>query len=280
MINELDKGIIQITLDKSRWYYDADGVPYPSVTTILESFPKGIGFIKWLTNLESYDDVSRIMRERGDEGTMAHWAMERYLLGMQVNYTDEHPEFERSFTAREWEMVLAGKRWCDKYEPVVGFIEQPVFGEVPGKYAGSVDMIVKIDGEKFAFPTGRGKEREYIFAYGEGQIPLLGDWKTSQAIYDSHKAQCAAYAVATVGTEAEVSVAGIIRLGSRHKIGYEFWHGNYEEIERYKKLFDAAYVFWSHEHPNPAPKVIDIPIAIQINDDIVLQEDEAEDEIL
>jgi hypothetical protein len=271
MINELSEGIIQITLDESRWYYDADGKPHPSVTTILESFPKGYGMYLWLADkIQSYDEVRAIMKSRGEEGSMAHWAMENYLLGKQINFHDEHPEFERGFTAREWQMVLAGKRWCDTFEPVVKFIENPVFGEVPGDYAGTVDMVVLIDGEKFAYNQGRGKEKETILPYGEGQIPFMGDWKTSQAIYDSHKAQVAAYAIAGVGTPMEVSIGGIIRLGSKHKVGYEFWHGNYKEMERYKKLFDAAYTFWSHENPNPAPKVVDVPMAIQIDGQIEL----------
>jgi hypothetical protein len=204
--------------------------------------------------------------------------MENYMLGKQVNFTDEHPEFGRSFTAREWEFVLAGKRWCDKYEPIVKFIETPIFGEVPGHYAGTADMIVLIDGEKFAISKGAGKNKEIILPYGEGQIPFLGDWKTSSAVFDSHKAQVAAYAVAAVGTEAEVNAVGIIRLGSKHKVGYEFWHGNYEEVKIYKNLFDAAYTFWAHENPNPAPKVVEIPVAIQINDQIVLEEEGEDDE--
>ena len=283
MINQITDNVIQITLDSERWYYlDADDPPYPSVTWILNSFPKGIGFYLWLADrVQSYDEVRAVLQTRGQEGSMAHWAMENYLLGKQVNFTDEHPEFGRSFTAREWEFVLAGKRWCDKYEPIVKFIEAPVFGELPGKYAGTVDMVVLIDGEKFSVSSGSGKNKEIILPYGEGQIPFIGDWKTSQAIYASHKAQVSAYAEAAVDTEYEASAVGIIRLGSKHKVGYEFWHGNYTEVLLYKKLFDAAYTFWAHENPDPAPKVVEVPMAIQIDGQIDLTEEvEHEEETL
>jgi len=263
MIKEIGDGKIQLTLDEARWYFLADGTPCPSVTWILEHMPKGHWFYVWLADkMQSYDEVRQLMNDRGQEGSMAHWGMERYLLNETVNYTDEHPEFERGFTPREWEMVLAGKRWCDKYEPVVKWIEVPVFGEVPGNYGGTVDMIVLIDGEKFAYSEGRGKEKKMVFPYGEGQVQFMGDWKTSQAIYDSHKAQVAAYGVAVSGTELDVSSIGIIRLGSKHKVGYEFWHGNYRDAQAYKKLFDAAYTFWQHFNPNPAPKIVEVPMAI------------------
>jgi len=287
LISEVSPNTLQITLDSTRWYIqysddpeNPEEIPYPSVTWILNSFPKGIGFYLWLADkVQSYDEVRAVLQSRGQEGNMAHWAMENYMLGRQVNFSDEHPEFGRSFTAREWEFVLAGKRWCDKYEPVVKFIETPIFGEVPGKYAGTADMIVLIDGEKFAISTGSGKNKEITLPYGEGQIPFLGDWKTSGAIFDSHKAQVSAYGDAAVGTEAEVNAVGIIRLGSKHKVGYEFWHGGSEEVTAYKRLFDAAYIFWAHENPNPAPKIVEIPMAIQIDGQIELPAEETEDEI-
>lgn len=254
MIEELEGDVIRMTLDKERWYF-RDDIPYPSVTWILEYFPKGIWYHIWLADkMQSYDEVRAVLKQRGEEGTMVHWGMENYLNGLDVTYHDEHPEFKRGFTPKEWEMVLDGKRWCDKYEPVVQYVELPVFGEEP-KYAGTLDMGLLIDGKKFTH------KNELI--YGDGDLMFFGDWKTSAAIYDTHKAQIAAYA-----QPAPPDIVGIIRLGSKHKVGYEFWHCPHDLLPLWYQLFRAAYKFWQHDNPNPAPKIIEVPMKISIREKI------------
>jgi len=253
MTEQITPEIVRLTLDKERWYF-LDGTPHPSVTWILQYMPKGHWFYVWLADkMHSYDEVRHILQSRGEEGTMAHWGMERYVLGENVTYHDEHPEFHRGYTPKEWEMVLAGKRWCDAFEPVIRSVEQAVFGSIPGPYAGTVDLDVLIDGAKFG-------TKKNPYPYGEGQLECVLDWKTSQAIYDSHRTQVASYAHSI-----KPKVIGIIRLGSRHKTGYEFWHGGQGEMFKYFHLFKAAYAFWAHEHGDTEPKIVEYPSSININ---------------
>lgn len=264
-------GIIQVTMDEQRWYFDDKDQPFPSATWILDYFPKGYGYYLWLADkVSSHTEAKAIMTEAGERGSIVHWAMERYMRGETVSYLDFCGEIGRSFTPSEWELVLIGKRWCDDYEPVLESAEQSItFTDKKNmiSFGGTADLIVQIDGGKF----GTKKEP---FPYGEGPLKCLLDWKTSQAIYDSHRAQVAAYSRAVHSAQAKndkVEVGGIIRLGSRHKVGYEFWHAGGvtnsapKSLGYYYDLFLAAYRFWENENSDRVPDIREMEEYIQID---------------
>jgi hypothetical protein len=71
----MKRGIVQITTYDERWYAHEvkdpiTGIPFikfvPSVTWIAESYPKGIGFYRWLAD-KGWDEAEAIKEAAGDK---------------------------------------------------------------------------------------------------------------------------------------------------------------------------------------------------------------------
>jgi hypothetical protein len=67
----------------SRFYSTPSGGYVPSVTTILECFPKGAEFYKWLKEMGG--DADTIRDEAGRRGSTVHELTERYDMGEEVS---------------------------------------------------------------------------------------------------------------------------------------------------------------------------------------------------
>lgn len=231
---EVRPGIIQINLDDRR-YYEVDGEYLPSITTILEAYPKGYGFQRWLVSQFSQEEADMILREAGDQGSRVHWGVEELLSGNDVTIDSIPYGYHTSFTAKEWKYLIAFMNWFEANRPVVQSIEETVVGD---GWAGTADLIATIDGKT-----------------------CLIDWKTSGAIYESYKCQVAGYAVAT-----GIDQARIVRLGSRHKVGYEEVILEADEIKKYYELFLHVKAVWDHENPDPHPRFLEVPERLNLLD--------------
>ena len=231
---DMGNGIIQITLDEDRWY-NLDEKSYPSVTWILDSYPKGYAFSKWLGDLPSFEESQTIMKSAGERGSKVHWGIETLLYGKPLSITDIPDGHYEPFSSKEWQYILNFKNWYDKYQPIIESIEQVVVDPVEG-YGGTIDLVCIINNERWII-----------------------DWKTSANIYESYKCQIAAYAALYFHKTDYPLRMGIVRLGSRHKVGYEFWQGTRDEQIKYFKLFLHVKEIWHHEHGDVEPKTIDVP---------------------
>lgn len=238
---EISPGVIQLTLDEERWYFIED-TPYPSVTWILNYYPKGIGMTIWLAEkVFSWEQAKQVMREAGEQGSKVHWGLEQYLLGAPLCLSDVPPESAYPFTAKEWQMIETGIRYIEESPRLTIGVEQTVFGD---DYAGTIDWFYEKDGKRWIL-----------------------DWKTGGAIYPSYKAQQAAYVKALQDAGQKVEGFKIVRLGSRHKKGYEEYTGGAEEIEYYYDLFRCAMRFWQDDNPAPAPSIIEVKEAYNVKEE-------------
>lgn len=236
-------GIIQVTLDEYRWYIDEEKEKnYPSVTWILEYYPKMIGFHKYLASLSSYEESQMIMKKGGERGSKVHAGIEKLLRNEKITIYDIMPNSYEPFTPQEWRFILTFVNWFETYKPVVIAVESNVINEEEG-YAGTIDLYCEINGEKWII-----------------------DWKTTSHIYESAKCQIASYTMALRSLDFEVDYCGIVRLGSRHKVGYEFWSNrNEDELQHYYNLFKSVKAIWEHENPDPEPRFINVQEEIQLN---------------
>ncbi len=75
----------QITLPDSR-YYRRNGEYYPSVTYVLNSYPKGRHFEDWLKKVGYSADW--IVKKASQEGTAVHLLIEKYFEGKEVYFVD------------------------------------------------------------------------------------------------------------------------------------------------------------------------------------------------
>lgn len=263
-------GIIQVTLDEDRWYIvESDDGPqyFPSVTWILNSYPKGYGFMKWLGDLPSFEQSHIILEDAGRRGSKVHAGIEKLLLRQPLSIDDLVGEHNQPFTAAEWQYIVLFKNWYDYYQPVIESVEQTIIDPDVG-YGGTVDLICLIDRGKFnKNPEPTGELERWII-----------DWKTSANIYESHKCQIASYYTAynladfKSSTESDAHRAGIVRLGSRHRVGYEFWQNQEGDLKHYYDLFLNVKHIWENENGKVEPKNIDLP------ETIILDFEEGENE--
>lgn len=216
-------------------FYIINGVPYPRVTWILSAYPKGEGFSRWMGSQSSYEDSQRVMEQAGKRGTHVHVGIEKLIAGEVLSFDD--------YTEEEWDMLSAFAGWVEKYRPQFVSNEKTVHSE-RYEFAGTLDALCVID-----------------------DVLTIIDWKTSSAIYESYWLQTAAYTHALYEMKLlkrndEVQTA-ILRLGSKHKCGYEYqthdnWKRDFEDFLSVQHIFNR-------ENPNLKPVIKEYKATLSLN---------------
>jgi hypothetical protein len=252
-IRTVKDGVMQITCSDERWYSKQvinakTGLPeiefVPSCTWILNSYPKGEFFQKWLmTNGENSETIKK---DAGARGSRIHHACELIDMGQEITFDtlfQNEGSIDSPLTADEYSAVISFRDWLDSAKPQLLACEVTVFGK---GYAGTVDRIYRMPNK---------------------DIVLL-DLKSSQAgtVYPAWACQVSAYAHAEIGI-ASIGVTpqewskvklAILQVGYRKsKTGYK-----YTEVEDEFDLFQAVYKIWQRDNSNAKPTQRDLPLAI------------------
>ena len=123
----------------ARNYKELFGVDYPSVTTILNFYPKGQGFYNWLM-IKGKDESERIKTEAGKTGHYIHTAIENILKGEELDST--------YLTKKEEQLLNVFIDWWTKlkkeHKVKILDIEKPVINRIH-KYVGTIDLVISID---------------------------------------------------------------------------------------------------------------------------------------
>jgi hypothetical protein len=91
----------RITLLDSRFYYDEDGKPCPSITTYLECYPKNSAYYEWLKTVGK--DADMLRDEGGRRGSVVHGLTERYDKGEKIDLMPEGlVEYEPQYKLNDW----------------------------------------------------------------------------------------------------------------------------------------------------------------------------------
>lgn len=265
IIRDVDekRGIHQVTIADERWYMQGGknqttGLPeyiaVPSVTWITQSYPKGIGYFKWLAE-KGWDEAEAIKIQAGDKGTKVHAAIEDILKGVEVRidskYLNKTTGQLEELTLEECDAILSFKAWHAEMskewiiETVA--IETTVFSK-QYDYAGTIDWIVKM--------THRTRNTVSYWVI---------DFKTSQFVWPSHELQLNAYKKTLANGENVIEGLlvndlhmGVLQVGYRkNKHQYKF-----TEIEDDFDMFLVAQKIWRKEHGNEKPTKRDYPIIL------------------
>jgi hypothetical protein len=272
-----ENNIIQITTVDERWYVKEEAGEnigdetiktfVPSVTWITGYYPKGIGYMKWLSQ-NGWDESQALMKEAGDRGSKVHKAIEDLIDGKELKMNDlyfsEKAGKEEEFTVEEWEAVMSFHDFYKIVKPEVVACEIVVFNDDVG-YAGTVDCICIIR-EDVKISRQLIKKGIYII-----------DWKTSSDVYPSHRIQVSAYKYA-VSKEVKEKIWN--SLSDEEKKDEEFQDfklailqvGYAKNGNRYKfnliedkfDLFLAAKRIWQEECENITPRQIDYPLTLKL----------------
>lgn len=161
----IDEGQGRIQFLDSRFYQVSPGKYVPSVTTILEAYPKGAQYYEWLK--KHGQDADEIRDEAGRRGSVVHGLTELFDAGVEIALMTE--EGSPKYKLNEWAMFERYVDFRKRHPAAIHAVELNMVSGALG-YAGTLDRVLTIDGTTY-----------------------LMDIKTSGAIYDSYWMQQAAY---------------------------------------------------------------------------------------
>lgn len=227
----------QLTFLDARFYLTEDGQFLPSVTTILEAYPKGAGFYQWVK--ENGSDADSIRDEAGATGSIVHNLTERFDNGDTISLLDENGHI--GFKMTEWAMFERYVDFSRRFNPEHEMIEQNFIDSKAG-YAGTIDRVCTIDGKK-----------------------TLIDIKTSGAIYPSYWLQVAAYwNLYFNNTNKGLDQVGILWLnaktrtegkkGSIQGVGWQLVTKTIDEAMQDLGLFAITHQLWLAENSAAKPR--------------------------
>jgi hypothetical protein len=133
----------QITLPDSR-YYLRNGEYYPSITYILQYYPKGKYFEDWLKQVGNNADY--IVRKAAEDGTQVHNLCESYLNNEELNFLSlsGDPKYDVNI----WQMFLRFVEFWETFNPILIETEVLLFSD-EWKVAGTCDLVVEIEGKRW-----------------------------------------------------------------------------------------------------------------------------------
>ena len=241
-----DPSAKQITFCDERFYKTADGNFYPSVTTVLDLYPKGREFNEWLKHNGQEADI--IVNSAADTGSKVHEAIDKLQQGDEVLWDDS------VYTLREWQMINRFIDFFNRFQPEIISSE---FTLVCDKYAvaGTVDMVCRLLGKLW-----------------------LVDLKTSNYVHATHHIQAATYTTMfneiNKGEFPPIQKTGILHLnaktrteGGKGKIQGAGWQlVPVTNCQKHFASFRHVRAIWDLENPNPRPKNLVYPDRLKLSD--------------
>jgi hypothetical protein len=232
----IDLATRQITFLDSRFYITDEGNYVPSVTTILEAYPKGAQYYEWLK--KNGEDSDTIRDEAGRRGSVVHHLTERYDAGEEVSLFNE----QGNITCKlgEWNMFEKYVEFRKKTEWTIALMERNFISESLG-YAGTVDRVFEFAGKK-----------------------ILVDIKTSAAIYTTHLLQLTAYYNLLSDAGIIVDEVAILHMNAKTRSegkkdaiqgkGWQLVRYTAEELLSAAPIFEATKQLWNAENATSVPR--------------------------
>ena len=183
--------IVQKVIDDTHFYW-VDGEFMPSVSHILDiAAPKEFGLINFFKT-NTPEEIDAISGKAKENGTLVHDACDKLLNGLEIPLKD--------YPLKAKKALLSLVQWYDATLPKNISTEQMVASKI-NKYAGTLDLVCTIGGKR-----------------------VLVDFKTNKGgIYFTNKLQIMAYKQAYEETTGDkIDECWILRLGTTHKVGYEY----------------------------------------------------------
>ena len=231
----IDTAARQLTMLDARFYTTEDGGFVPSVTTVLEAYPKDAAYFQWIKSVGT--DADAIRDAAGERGSNVHSMTERYDLGEEVSLLTDSGNL--GFKMTEWAMFERYVEYTRKCCPVVRANEQNFISAELG-YAGTIDRVAEIGG-----------------------VTYLLDIKTSNAIYPTYWLQLAAYrqllkvvggievdAVAILWLNAKTRSEG--RKGSIQGTGWQLL--TKDDTTTDLQTFNATKYLWNCQNADSKPR--------------------------
>lgn len=236
----------KLTFLDSRFYYSEDGSFVPSVSTLLEAYPKGAAFYEWLK--KNGEDSDAIRDEAGRRGSLVHGLTERYDNGEEINLINENGNIDLKIS--EWSMLEKYVEFRAKFSFEILSTEQMYVSTELG-FAGTLDRIIKFNGKT-----------------------VLVDIKTSGSIWPSYWLQLAAYKklVEHGIPGSHIDQVAILWLnaktrgdGTKGAVQGKGWQLIFrDDTTKDWELFKATQQLWNAENGDSTPKQITYKLKHQL----------------
>lgn len=229
----LDVTSNRITFLDNRFYLHENGNFYPSVTTILDAYPKGPEYFAWLKKVG--EDSDNIRDEAGRRGSTVHLLTEKYDAGEEVSLLNESGYV--GYKMNEWAMFERYIEFRSRFPFEVIHTELNLISADLGM-AGTLDRVIEMKGKR-----------------------ILLDIKTSNAIYPSYWLQLAAYRqllgepinqVAILWLNAKTRTEG--GKGAIQGPGWQMILRDELDTEKDWTLFQATHQLWLAENATLKPR--------------------------
>ena len=241
---QINNNTQQITFSDNRFYTSGEdeAVFVPSVTTILQAYPKDAHFYSWLK--EVGDKADEIRDEAGRRGSVVHNMTERYDNGEELTLLSDDGKLD--FKLSEWAMFERYVEFGQRNPYSVIHSEVNIINEKLG-YAGTMDRVIKM-----------------------GKKKVLIDIKTSNTIYEHYWLQLAAYHklytlemmdskaitdVAILWLNAKTRTYGNEKKGDIQGPGWQLVFRDKAQMKKDMALFDSVHKLWLHQNEGIKPRV-------------------------
>lgn len=233
----------QINFLDERFYLVREGTYYPSVTHILDVYPKGPAFQQWLKDVGN--EAKTIANRAAESGSKVHKGIEDLIEGAELTWN------ENLWNEEEWKGLLKFKDFYDQYKPRIITNEYLTYSDTY-KYAGTTDLVCEI-----------GKDRWIV------------DFKFSNAVYESYFLQLLAYKLAWEQQNPEYPIdrVGILHLkaqtrgrGKSDVMQGEGWKliESEDSFDTLKKIWLSVLDIYYYQNPDPRPKNVIYPSLIKL----------------
>lgn len=234
----IDTNKKQITFLDNRFYATEYDTYVPSVTTILNAYPKDAGFYQWLKSVG--EDADSIRDEAGKRGSVVHDLTERYDNNEEINLINEYGHI--GYKLGEWAMFERYVDFSTRFKHDILHNEYNIISQELG-FAGTIDRVIDFNGKT-----------------------MLLDIKTSNAVYDSYWLQLAAYEqlmiqayghnpieeVAILWLNAKTRTNG--KDGTVQGIGWQLITRSADDRAKDWELFKATQKLWLAQNGTMQPK--------------------------
>jgi len=244
-ILEISDDSQMITLPDSR-YYRRNSAYYPSITYVLNSYPKGPHFEKWLKQVGFASEY--IVKKAAEEGTQVHELAEAYLNGEELHFLS--PTGQPLYNPDVWEMLLRFVDFWETHNPTLIETEVHLFSDEL-KVAGTCDLIIELNGERWVL-----------------------DLKTSNHLHTTYDLQTAVYAQCyTECFHKSIDRCGILWLkSSKRKPNMEKLQGKGWEIVESSRTFEENIDIFKNvkrifdiENPTHKPSFTELKTTVKRN---------------
>lgn len=239
----------QITFLDTRFYLTDSGNYVPSVTTVLDCYPKPPSFYDWLKKVG--EEADTIRDEAGERGSTVHKLTEMYDEGIEVELIN--PETGKiDYKLAEWSMFERYVEFRRRFAFDVIFSELNLISDKLG-FAGTLDRVIKFNGRN-----------------------LIIDIKTSNSLYDHYWLQMAAYKQLLAEVQPELKIDGYAilwlnaqtrtegKVGAIQGKGWQLLERKADEAGKDWPLFQATHKLWLAERGDSKPRQLTYQLSHKI----------------